>query len=274
MRIRSFINRNNVSIGGEKAKKNYINLEWWHKKENIGDTLAKVVFEWMIENNNLDKNKKTKNTVHLMTIGSLIGMYDFDTVVWGSGIHCVDNVKKVYIQRKYRKYDIRAVRGPITASILKSAGYQVNDIYGDPAILMPYIYNNNLQKKYKVSMILHLSQKSLNNDISEKDIHLIDVETDNYKKFIDEILESELVISSSLHGIILAETYGVPAIFLKNGMENEIMKFFDWYLSTERNTIVMANSIEEALKMSPMPLPNLSKMQKNLLNSFPIDLWN
>ena len=76
-----------------------------------------------------------------------------------------------------------------------------------------------------------------------------------------------------MHGIILAETYGIPAIFLNQGISDQSMKFLDWYYSTGRTNIKMASSVSEALKMKPMELPDLSKMQEELIRVFPYDLW-
>lgn len=97
--------------------------------------------------------------------------------------------------------------------------------------------------------------------------------TTDYRKVIDQIVNSKKIISSSLHGIILAEAYGIPAVFLNSGMDNEKMKFFDWYLSTGRTEIKVANSLDEALHMKPMSLPNLNGMRMKLIRSFPYDLW-
>lgn len=94
--------------------------------------------------------------------------------------------------------------------------------------------------------------------------------TTNYQFVIDEIIKSKLVISSSLHGIILAETYGIPAILLNNG---DLFKYMDWYESTGRSDIKVAANIEKALNMEPMRLPKLEEMQEKVLNAFPKDLW-
>ena len=173
--------------------------------------------------------------------------------------------------RKTIAYDVRAVRGPVTKLILDISGYTCPEVFGDPAVLMKLIYQpKSIKKEYEVSVIYHLFHKSA----SHKDgIHYIDTETSDYKFFIDEIVKSKVVISSSLHGIILAETYGVPAIFLSEGMDEEIIKFFDWYYSTGRYNIVMAQSLEEALEMQPMEIPQLDKMRQDLIDAFPVDLW-
>lgn len=82
-----------------------------------------------------------------------------------------------------------------------------------------------------------------------------------------------MIISSSLHGIILAESYGVPAIFINEDMNDELFKFYDWYFSTGRKNVVMATSISEALNITPMELPDLAEMRNNLLKCFPYDLF-
>lgn len=275
MGIRSYLKRNTVSLNGEKSISNRINLEWWDKTPNVGDFLANVVYQWTLDYYNLDRLKMVNKTKHLMTIGSLIGMRNFDATIWGSGVHCMETVKKIYNSHKYVKYDIRAVRGPITRQVLCAAGYECPEVYGDPAILMPVIYPKRERSiKYECSVILHLSQKKRIENNTDLSLHYIDVETCDYKKFIEEIVSSRKIISSSLHGIILSESYGTPAIFLRSGMDKELIKFFDWYLSTNRNTIKMASSIEDALDMEPMVLPNLESLRMQLLNCFPKDLWD
>ena len=44
---------------------------------------------------------------------------------------------------------------------------------------------------------------------------IVSMNTDDYKSVIDEICASEIVYTSSLHGIILAESYGIPAVFFR-----------------------------------------------------------
>lgn len=174
----------------------------------------------------------------------------------------------------YRKYDIRLLRGPITGEVMKSAGYPIANVYADPAVIMPLIYTPKIcEKDYDVSVVLHLSQKEdeINHAAS---LHYIDVETHDFKNFIDEIAKSKLVVSSSLHGIILAEIYGVPAVFLKRGMNNEMIKFYDWYFSTNRYNVIAADSISEALEIIPMDLPDIKKMQNDVIKTFPKDLWD
>ena len=98
--------------------------------------------------------------------------------------------------------------------------------------------------------------------------------TNDYKKVIDKICSCKVIYTSSLHGIILAEAYGVPAVFYR-GLPNIIdFKYKDYYASTGRFDVPMASTLVEAMKKTPPPLPDLRQMQQGLMDVFPFDLWN
>lgn len=263
--------RNSKTFYGNEFRKKHVNLEYWKFKKNLGDAISPVVVEYMLGRKGLSLDSKTKKTYHLFAIGSIIGSYDFDAVIWGSGIHNQKLINDVKNQSSYVKYDVRLVRGPRTRQILLDNGYKVEERYGDPALIMPLIYESSAKKKYDTSVVLHMSTLKLVN--VPANVHKIDIETDDYKHFIDELVSSKKVITSSLHGIILAESYGVPAVFLSTGMDDELMKYYDYYESTNRSEFVIAKSIEEALEATPTALPDITSLQKNLIETFPYDLW-
>jgi len=94
---------------------------------------------------------------------------------------------------------------------------------------------------------------------------------------VDEIANAKLVLSGSLHGIIIAEAYGVPAILVKSLMDpqdTDLFKYRDWYYSAGggRN-FQIAQNVSSALELCPEPLPNLRAMQNKLIEAFPSDLW-
>lgn len=84
-----------------------------------------------------------------------------------------------------------------------------------------------------------------------------------------------MVISSSLHGIILAESYGVPAVLLDTGNKN-LFKYYDYYEGTGRNYVPIVKSIEEGLQYNfdNYNFPNIEEIQDRLIKTFPIDLWD
>lgn len=106
------------------------------------------------------------------------------------------------------------------------------------------------------------------------DAHIISMNTDDYKGVIDKIVQSRLIISSSLHGVILADAYGVPSVWYRGLIESVDFKYKDYYASTGRWIEMIPTCIEEAMEIEPLPLPDLRPLQKGLIESFPYDLWD
>lgn len=245
--------------------KGNVNLHWWrmpYGKINVGDYLSWVIVDWMKKErgiaSDLSYNGKTQ---HLYALGSIIDSGFQDATIWGSG--CLQ--EHMYWWRKIRRLNICSVRGPLTREVLLKNGYNCPKIYGDPAILMPMIYKpQRIEKKKNYIVISHHSVQKEKGTLSPV--------TTDYKSFINKILEAELVISSSLHGIILAEAYGVPAVMLGNVPINRF-KYYDWYYSTERYDFPVALSVNEALCTKPASLPDLSDMTKQVIKAFPEKLW-
>ena len=128
------------------------------------------------------------------------------------------------------------------------------------------IYTPQEFSKNEVTIILH---KNTNRQIP----HSITPVGKDYREFIDRIYNSKLVVSSSLHGIILAETYGIPAILLSDKETNNMFKYEDYYYSTGRKTFPVASSIEDALTMKPAGITDFAELRKGIIDTFPYDLW-
>ena len=267
--------RNRYTREGMKANKDIVNLEWYKDDVNLGDYLSTVIYKYMLSRHSIDESAKSsgKKTKHLMAVGSILGgSGDFDATVWGSGIRNFSSVRGLCRKKIYQKLDVRAVRGPFTRDALLQCGIKCPKVYGDPAVLMPLIYKPEVKEKSGTVLILHfLTPPSQYTE--REDVTLLNIQTEDYKSFIDAIASADKVISSSLHGIILAEAYGIPAVFLRKGIESETIKFFDWYYSTGRNNIVVCSDLEEAMSVKPMPLPELAEIRTKLIEAFPYDLW-
>lgn len=269
--------RNRYGIHDVDSKPNRVNLEYSHTV-NIGDTLSPIIVEWMLKKKGLSLDSSISGFKHLMAVGSVIGRGRFDTVLWGTGILSDSVWHALKVQRLYgRKYDIRAVRGPRTAQALRKYGYDCPDVYGDPAVLMPLIYKGDKSElnSGKVCLIPHHKSIDSFRKLYAEEYEIIDTNTSDYRAFVNNILGSSLVVSSSLHGIILAESYGVPAIFFEEGeyIPRQRIKFFDWYESTNRYDIPIAHSVNEALSLIPPAIPDLTTIVDRLVSAFPYDLW-
>lgn len=269
--LQSFVLRNRIILADStnRTTPHQVNIHWWElpgDNQNIGDALSPFVVKYMMERNGIQSyHSANGKTNHLYAIGSIIdGAYQ-NATIWGSGIL---NGSRSHWWRKLRKLDVRCVRGPETRKVLLDNGYKCPERYGDPAILLPLVYNPMLNDSHTKTHDYKVVQHHVYNSPVPNPLSPM---TSDYRAFIDELAKSKRIISSSLHGIILAEAYGIPAVLLKHDLN--MFKYEDYYHSTERYDFPIANSIDEALDIEPAPLPDLVPLQNALLESFPIDLF-
>lgn len=243
---------------------------------NLGDTLALPIIEFFLSKKGIEIDKEVNKKKHLFTVGSG-GLRSFqDTTIWGTGI-MYDGLNGYWFEKywdaNHRHLDIRAVRGPLTRDVFLKLGHKCPEIYGDPGILMPMIYQpKNVEKTHDYMVI---PQYTSENEVRKyiPDELVISMNTNDYKSVIDKIVSCRKVYSSSLHGIILAESYGVPAVFFRGIHPIIDFKYKDYYASTGRYDVPMAGSLADAFGFTPPCLPDLSTLQNGLVESFPYDLW-
>jgi len=210
-----------------------------------------------------------------MAIGSIMSYSSARAHVWGSGI----------ISRKDRVQGGKfyAVRGPLTRKRLSEQGHSCPEIYGDPALLLPRYYWPEVPKKYEYGIIPHYvdyERVSKTRDTTP-DMCVIDLMTDNLQATTDKILQCKRVISSSLHGVIIAHAYGIPAIWVRfsEGLSGDNVKFEDYFLSVhirpyigdDLDYVVSRQKADALLKKYPS-LPKKDRitiLQDGLINAFP-----
>lgn len=255
-----------------RAKNNRVNLDYWSESKNLGDLLSPIIVDYMLSLKHISPNKEISERKHLYAVGSVLTSGIQDATVWGSGVL---NASLTYRLEK-RKLDVRAVRGPFTRAVLIDYGYEVPEIYGDPAILLPEVYTpEETAKKYKYGFIFHkdyeLAEEALQS-VNKDDYIILDICTDDYKSFINRLSSVETIVSSSLHGIILAESYGVKAVLLKPQVD--ILKYYDYYYSTGRLKFPIAEDLRSALSSVPAELPDFTSLRNGLKASFPYDIYS
>ncbi|MGR5134579.1 polysaccharide pyruvyl transferase family protein [Vibrio alfacsensis] len=165
---------------------------------------------------------------HLLAIGSVMVAANKNSIVWGSGF-----ISDNQILSKKPKL-IKAVRGPLTQRILTNAGLSCPSIFGDPALLISEVYPELCysQKTHDLGIILHYeheNQPIINALLNNNRVKLINIKTTNTKKFLSEVNSCKNIASSSLHGIIAADSYKIPNCrLIINNMNN--FKFDDYHL--------------------------------------------
>lgn len=247
---------------------------WWEPRDggvNAGDHLSKIIVQQMLALRDYEISDKKNIKNKLMAIGSVMHFAKNNDCVWGTGI----NGKVSLEELKFNNVDVRAVRGPKTRKILQERGITVPEVYGDPGLLLPFFFPAEtllLDTKPKKDFIIipHMNEDF---DLYKKYRDNICSPKQGAISFTREIVNSHFVVSSSLHGVIIAEAYGIPAILLENSSGESTFKYDDYYFGTGREDYPIVNNIDDAFKVQAATPVNLMKVALPLMQSFPYDLW-
>jgi hypothetical protein len=193
-------------------------------------------------------------------------------IVWGTGI--MNKNAKFSAPR-----DIYAVRGPLTAARCRELGYKCPDILGDPGIVLPKFFPKISGSSFQLGIIPHFVDQELAAHAIERssEVKIIDV-TRSVAEVISDIQSCELLVSSSLHGVIISHAFGRPCAWVRFGetLAGDGTKFHDYFGSVGifdhpgAITIDQTVSISELKKISQKsPTPDLSVVADKLLEVCP-----
>lgn len=268
---------------------NSIRLFWWnevklmHKsRENYGDLLGKYLVEKISGKKVrfvIPKKWSIFNYVQpiYVTAGSILAHVNKHCIVWGSGIINKD--------QQVKNAQFLAVRGPQTRKRLLELGYEVPEIYGDPALLLPNFYHPAIEKKYQLGIIPHYNDYKLVKEWykNEDTLKVIDLMTLDVEQTTDELLTCEQIISSSLHGLIVAHAYEIPAVWVKfsDKLFGDGIKFQDYfesvginnYVPTTMNNFVSQDKLQHLFVDYPR-IPDIIKLDRcknDLIESCPFN---
>lgn len=247
-------------------------LYWWQQNAfvNFGDYLSLKLVERIVESPvKTHKNWPPTNVRKLLGIGSILSFAKDNDIVWGTGINGKLTQKKDY---HFTTLDVRAVRGPLTKAFLEEH-FQIDcpEVYGDPALLTPYVFEEfkkSPSPQFPYIIIPHYSEQKL---FPKELFPNVVYPTDPWQEVIHKILDSEFVISSSLHGVILAEAFNIPARLLRITENEPLFKYQDYFWGTNRPDFQYATSIEQALQMGGEK-PFECDLKK-LYEAFPFEFW-
>lgn len=229
-------------VKGEKAVSivSFLDTRWgrW-KKQNWGDDMNVYLIEALLHKKVTCYNTSVLSwlfcKVNYSLIGSVLQGVNKNTIVWGSGLISDREIPKC------RPKKILAVRGPLSRKVLIEKGFDCPAIYGDPILLLPHYYVPKVEKKYEIGIVPHIYDEFepiIQDYLREHPkCHLISMaHYDNWKDVIDDICSCKMILSSSLHGIIVSDAYGVPNVwveFSSKGYGNGF-KFRDYFASVKK----------------------------------------
>ena len=215
------------------TNKDPIPMYWWFRdgcKTNFGDIVSPLVVKKLSGRD----IKFSRGENKLVAAGSILVHALNGDYIWGTGAHFPNEGNK-------RKLKICAVRGPLTKERLEKDGHECPAVYGDPSMLLPYIYKPDVIKRYDIGVIPHyVDYKLAKGGMYGSSINVIDI-LSGIKNVIIETNKCRCVLASSLHGIMLGESYGISTGWIRfsNKIASKEFKFQDYYLSTGRTVQVI-----------------------------------
>lgn len=257
--------RGGISSARPRTSAQKLSVQWWRSGSagNLGDELSPVIVRHLTGQ---DVSFAAEGK-RLMAVGSILKFADSKTVVWGSGFASPDDMVDGYPT-------ILAIRGPLTDEVLQRAGINASPVYGDPALLMPEVLASN----YAADYAPRESEETLSaiiphvNHFSRAEGEIQAIRLRRQQLFIDfrvrrfedmvarlgEIAQARHIFSSSLHGIILAHAFGVPATWMEldenryGRISGGRFKFNDYFAS------IGAEGVE------PLCVTNLSELSVDM----------
>lgn len=191
----------------------------------------------------------------LFITGSIAHMAQSGDTLWGTGVMSPDLPLN-------GKPKLAAVRGPLTESRMVASGCEPCGVYGDPVLLLPRFYPKKVNPAGPI-IIPHYADRDL------LDHEFVDPFSP-WQEIIDAIVGAEIVYSSSLHGIVAAEAYGTPAVWVEfsDRVAGSGFKFCDYYLGTDREPPEPLDWRERIVFAEPDWTP--PRINDELLLSFPL----
>ena len=205
-----------------------IRLYWWRGEDgvpNVGDELSPLIVERVSGRKVVYASPEQ---CHLVAIGSLAEVAlradrYYPVRLWGTGF-IGDGPT---LDHRHQGALIEALRGPYSAARLNVGGAVP---CGDPGLLVNLLFDGPVTKTRSVGIVPHHSEIDLpaieawrSRSDAVIDPHL------SVAEFIEAISECDLILSSSLHGLVVADGLGVPNAWvrLSNRVTGHGFKFRD-----------------------------------------------
>ena len=210
---------------------------WWRMRdgrENFGDALGPIILHRL----GLRVQRVPVNDAELVACGSILHMLTSPaTVVWGSGLQYPKPLP-------VRPAIVLAARGFYTAEYL-----DVDVTLGDPGLLVSAPWDRASVVKYRLGVVPHW----LDDRLYPQADTIIDV-TQPVDDVIEQITSCATIAASSLHGLIVARSFGIPTMRLprsKVGGDDVTYadyKFTDYLTALDRPLPEIQNRLVTALR--------------------------
>ena len=202
-------------------------VRWWAKADNFGDLLS----PWLIgQLTGREVVHGDPDEPHYIAIGSVLNLTTPHSQVWGAGCFGIENGPRFDAGATYH-----AVRGPLSHARLRARGIPCPDVYGDPALLAPAFFAPQVEKTHEYGVVARWSERRWHDAEVSPDVKVIDLGTGDVEGVIAAILSCRAIVTGSLHGLIMADAYGIPSAWVmsRTAYGGEY-KFFDYFSTVNK----------------------------------------
>lgn len=200
---------------------------WWrpHHHTNFGDELTPFILG-RLTGRRIIRCDPTCTDQYFAAVGSILGSVNANAIVWGSGIISRH-------QRIERPRRVTGVRGPYSRQRLLQLGIECPEVYGDPALLLPFLYTPAVQEyRSNLGVVPHYKEYDIVRPLASPLVKVVDMRQP-VTQVIDDISNCDTVVSSSLHGLVVAHAYKIPVlpVYISDRLHGDGIKYLD-YLET------------------------------------------
>jgi pyruvyltransferase len=238
---------------------------------NFGDTLTALILDYV----NVPYQWSSAERAELFGIGSIVQAIPdgFTGIVWTSGQICEPTRKDL------RQAQVLALRGPRTLECTQCAEPDAV-VLGDGGLLCD-LFHRPAPKRFKLGIIPHYVHAAdpivAAIAATSDEITLIDV-CDSALEVIQRIGQCQHILSSSLHGLIVADSLGIPSEWLNlSGGAGPVIgagfKFRDYFevfgIEDKRPlSLSPTDGLDTLLpRISPCARPGIDRIKATLLES-------
>ncbi len=215
---------------------------WWRGVKNVGDLMGPFILNRATNRKVFHIHDLPKFVVEkyekVISVGSILQEVEFSNpVIWGTGVIDSELVPNM------GNPEFLSVRGPLTRKAVIDSGYSCPSLYGDPALLLDRFVGGGTDRSVgdysgetKMGLVLHYEDENKLNVKEDEEVSLISVRQ-SVTNFCKKIRSKDVILSSSLHGIITAHAFGTPAVWMKkcSNKPGGSFKYKDYLLSIGRD---------------------------------------
>lgn len=204
-----------------------IPMFWSDRVRNLGDCYGPVLTA-AFTGERIGFASNISPLRRMITVGTIGQLQKAGTVdVWGAGFAgprgTEFSIASNYVKPPLVRFVPHAARGPFSRQLLVDAGYDVPEIFGDPALMLDRLWPaGEVEKRWDLGVVLHMSE----NDQQFERYTVPDELAGSVKVFttaidreggvaavqakVRELQSCRRILSTGLHALVLAEAGNIP----------------------------------------------------------------